>query len=130
MENASKALIIAGAILLSILIIALGMNVFNSANDSAANADLSATEVRSFNSTFEAYEGRQKGTSVRSLITAIQSSNQKNEDRQIEISEDSAVKTQNDVKSNKSYTVTFTYAGSGDDEDAAVQGLITGVTIK
>ena len=32
MENASKALIIAGAILLSILIIAIGMFIYNSYN--------------------------------------------------------------------------------------------------
>ena len=34
MENASKALIIAGAILLSILIIAIGMYIFNSSSNS------------------------------------------------------------------------------------------------
>ena len=38
MENASKALIIAGAILLSILIIAIGMYIYNSSTNSITNA--------------------------------------------------------------------------------------------
>ena len=75
MENASKALIIAGAILLSILIIALGMRVYNSANAAVAGADLSDTEVQAFNAKFESYDGTQKGSSVRALISAVNNIN-------------------------------------------------------
>ena len=122
MENASKALIIAGAILLSILIIALGMSVYNSSKSASANADLSATEVSSFNSTFEAYEGVQKGSTVRTLITAILSSNKKNDDRKITINGTSSTtagvttwtagttfQTPNAVTSNIRYKVEFDY---------------------
>lgn len=110
MENASKALIIAGAILLSILIIALGMNVYNSASSSAANADLSGQEISSFNSTFESYEGRQKGTAVRQLVTAVKASNAKNEDRKININgADAASYDIGALVSNKSYTVKLLY---------------------
>lgn len=83
MENASKALIIAGAILLSILIIALGMGVYNQAKNGMGNADLSGTEVNAHNSKFEAYEGRMKGTEVSALITTIKSNNRDYSDRQI-----------------------------------------------
>ena len=38
MENASKALIIAGAILLSILIIAIGMFIYNSASSTITDS--------------------------------------------------------------------------------------------
>ena len=130
MENASKALIIAGAILLSILIIALGMRIYNSSTSSAANADLSATEITSFNSTFEAYEGKQKGTAVRTLITAVKSSNDKNKDRLISINgaeSEYATATYNsfsdqtNIKSNKTYNVSFHYN--------ATNGLIDNVNI-
>ena len=132
MENASKALIIAGAILLSILIIALGMRIYNSSTSSAANADLSATEIASFNSTFESYEGSQKGSAVRQLITAVKSSNEKNTDRLISInaSSDTVYGTksytgdlsdQTKITSNKTYTVKFHYN--------ATNGLVDNVTI-
>ena len=38
MENASKALLIAAAVLIVILIIAFGMKIFNSAGDTSADA--------------------------------------------------------------------------------------------
>ena len=60
MENASKALIIAGAILLSILIITLGLGVYNNASSSMKNASLDPQELQAHNSQFLAYEGRQK----------------------------------------------------------------------
>lgn len=70
MENASKALIIAGAILLSILIIAIGMYIFNSSSNSINDAAsrISQQEVSAFNNQFEMYEGKQVGTNVKSLI--------------------------------------------------------------
>lgn len=70
MENASKALIIAGAILLSILIIAIGMFVYNSAqstiNDSLSQ--MSTSEKNAFNSAFTGYQGNQTGSQVKSLL--------------------------------------------------------------
>lgn len=75
MENASKALIIAGAILLSILIIALGIYVFNMAKGATSTDSLSSLEVTSFNEKFTQYEGRQLGSSVKSLIGEIISNN-------------------------------------------------------
>ena len=82
MENASKALIIAGAILLSILIIALGVYIFNMAKSSTNTDSLSSLELSTFNSQFTQYEGEQLGSSVKALLTAIIASNKTNEDAQ------------------------------------------------
>lgn len=73
MENASKALIIAGAILLSILIIAIGMYIYNSSSNSIQNAagQISQQDISAFNNQIEMYQGRQVGTNVKALITTL-----------------------------------------------------------
>ena len=67
MENASQALIIAGAILLAILLIAVGMFIFNKANsavqDSAGQMDQNAIQE------FESYQGKISGTQLKALIS-------------------------------------------------------------
>lgn len=70
MENASKALIIAGAILLSILIIAIGMYIYNSSQSSIMGAGdaLSSYEVDSFNAQWDVYAGEQPGSNVKTLL--------------------------------------------------------------
>lgn len=70
MENASKALIIAGAILLSILIIAIGMYVYSSAQSTINSSltQMSSSEKNAFNSTFTGYQGNQTGSQVKALI--------------------------------------------------------------
>lgn len=75
MENASKALIIAGAILLSILLISLGIMIFNQAQDSINNGGMSKAEISTFNGNFTKYEGIKKGSDVKSLIQEVNSSN-------------------------------------------------------
>ncbi len=82
MENASKALIIAGAILLSILIIALGVFVFNQAKSAMGNVNLSDQEVSAFNSKYESYKGVQTGSNVKSLVNAVKTYNNSTSDNQ------------------------------------------------
>lgn len=69
MENASKALLIAGAILLCILIIAIGMFIYNSAQSTITDSltSLSTQEVEAFNNQFTSYEGVQTGSNIRAL---------------------------------------------------------------
>ncbi len=55
MENASKALIIAGAILLAILIIGLGIYIYNQASNSVSDTGMDKIAVRQFNGKFEPY---------------------------------------------------------------------------
>lgn len=73
MENASKALIIAGAILISILIIAIGMYIYTSSTgaitDSIAQMDTQA--ITAFNSQWSNYEGTQTGSQIKSLIDLL-----------------------------------------------------------
>lgn len=76
MENASKALIIAGAILLSILIISLGIMVYNNSKNTVGSANLNKQEIETFNSQWESYEGTSKTASeVKTMIQAVRASN-------------------------------------------------------
>ena len=74
MENASKALIIAGAILISILIISFGVIILGQGSDVINNANMSDAEITAFNGKFEAYEGTSvRGSNVKQLLrTALQ----------------------------------------------------------
>ena len=84
MENASKALIIAGSILLAILLISLGIFIFRQAT---ANIDsisgLSEAEAKAFNSKFTKYEGQQKGSTIRAMVQEVMANNN-NEDASID----------------------------------------------
>ena len=73
MENASKALLIAGAILLVILIIAIGMFIYQAANEQLTDAvtGMSRNQVNAFNSTFLNYEGTRTGAQVKSLLQEL-----------------------------------------------------------
>lgn len=81
MENASKALIIAGSILVSIVIITLGVMIVNNVRDTITdNSNLSAPEVNAFNSQFDTYEGKQSGTNARALYNVVRNHNNQNTD--------------------------------------------------
>ena len=71
MENASKALIIAGAILLSILIIGLGMYIYNMAADAITDTGLDATQVQAHNEPYDRYLGTRSGSDVRTLVKNV-----------------------------------------------------------
>lgn len=75
MENASKALIIAGAILLSILLISLGIFVFTQAQDTLGSINLDEQEVLAFNNKFLAYEGTIRGSQLKQLFNLVDSNN-------------------------------------------------------
>ena len=70
MENASKALLIAGAILICILLIGVGMLIYNGAinniDDGIASMDENAKQA--FNIKFTQYEGKKSGSNVRELV--------------------------------------------------------------
>ena len=72
MENASKALVIAGAILVSILIIGLGMMIFNNVSGFADTSSVDALAVETYNKDFVTYEGTNvKGTNAKALVNKI-----------------------------------------------------------
>ena len=81
MENASKALIIAGAILLAILIISLGILIYNQAAGVVNNNAMSEVEVQQFNQKFTQYEGTNvKGAQVNALLNQILQNNVANQE--------------------------------------------------
>ena len=76
MENASKALIIAGAILVSILIVGLGVIIYNNVSGIASGTNLDSQEITAHNSPFEGYFGDYvSGSNVKALLTQVQANN-------------------------------------------------------
>ncbi len=139
MENASKALIIAGAILLSILIIGLGMFIYNQAADTLGSTNLSGQQVDSYNSEFLQYSGTRQGSQVTTLVNNVKSHNRSNTDdpsQQIQLTNEDygedggslaapteAITSYSNprILSAKTYKVTFAYDPNS--------GLITAVGI-
>ena len=110
MENASKALIIAGAILLAILIISLGIMIYNQASGVVNNNAMTEVEISSFNTRITQYTGTNvRGAQVNALLNQIQQNNvtyQDDSSRQVAIK--SALTgnagTENTLKGNSNYT--------------------------
>jgi len=77
MENATKALLIAAAVLVAILIISLGLVVYNMAEETVKNnSSLSAQEIQAFNDQFTQYAGENvRGTRVNSLLKTALNNN-------------------------------------------------------
>ena len=76
MENASKALIIAGAILISIVLVSVGVLVVNSLNPDEGIDEMERQQIATFNSKIEGSTGNNKqGTVARQLISTIISNN-------------------------------------------------------
>lgn len=120
MENASKALIIAGAILLAILLISLGIMVFTQAQETVNDTSLSQAEVTSFNSNYLKYEGKQSGTMVKSLFSDVIANNAKESNPDIAVtfttgslsSATSGISTSK-IDTTKQYTVVLGYGSDG-----------------
>lgn len=81
MENASKALLIAGAILICILLIAIGMYIYQSAQGTinTAAAQMGQREKEMYNATINRYVGTsKKGSDVKQMINDVISQNNQN----------------------------------------------------
>ena len=76
MENATKALLIAAAILVAILIISLGLVVYNMAAETVQGVSLSDTEIHAHNDKFLRYEGEaQRGSQVNAMLQTVLNNN-------------------------------------------------------
>ena len=72
MENATKALLIAAAVLVAILIISLTLVIYRQGANAVAGANLSEAEAAQFNGKFTVYEGNNVSTSkVNALLSAV-----------------------------------------------------------
>ena len=142
MENASKALIIAGAILLAILIISLGILIYNQASSVVQDNAMSTVEIQQFNQQFTQYEGSSvRGSTVRALYQAVLSNNvsQDSDTRRVTIDNNAITGTNtadldiddtsmppgfNSIETGTSYKVTCSYGSGG-----ANAGLVQTITI-
>ena len=114
MENASKALIIAGAILLSILIISLGVVVFQQAQNIANSNGMSDVEKTAFNSKFTQYEGDSvKGTGVNALLQAIRTSNADSDNEEKQVYVNNAASCTTTAATGSTYKVECEYSTKG-----------------
>lgn len=78
MENASKALLIAGAVLIAILLIAMGIKTINSTSDMSEHVDTvsQSTAAASFNSQFLTYlSDSTSGVKAKALVSKVLSHN-------------------------------------------------------
>ena len=133
MENASKALIIAGAILLAILIISLGIMIFNQASGVVNNNAMSEVEVTQFNSKFTQYEGTAvRGATVNAMLQAVLTSNmsQDSDDRKVAVEGVGAMEKSATAlataraQTGSTYTIECTYGTTG-----GSKGLVTSIKV-
>ena len=111
MENASKALIIAGAILLSILIISLGIMIYNQAAGTVNNNAMSEVEKQQFNTKFTQYEGTNvKGTKVKSILRTVYAHNSQQDTKEKMVT----------AGHSDNYTDYLTYSSSSTSPDKAI----------
>ena len=134
MENATKALLIAAAVLVAILIISLGLVIYNMAAETVQSVDLSQQEVQAQNEQFVRYLGdSQRGNQVNGLLSQVLTNNvtQTDAGRKVTVYygdttcvylASAATSSAKKVDTGKTYTVT-------DIRDTKT-GLITGILIK
>jgi len=86
MENASKALIIAGGILISILVISIGVYLFASYGNIGSSYDknMKTIEIQKFNSNFIKFEGR-KDITIQEIVTVVNFAKQYKEETEIDV---------------------------------------------
>lgn len=129
MDNAVKALIIAGAVLIAILLIGVGIMVFNAANDPLQQAQSSSEQqaVQMFNEPFNSYLGtNQSAQQAKGIISAINASNAKNPDHQITFGTGTNTKSKVSQISNKKHYKIEEEIGTDENN----KGYITTITIR
>ena len=77
MENATKGLMIAGAILIAIVLIGIGVFLVSQAQGfmDQGGDQFDEMTIMSFNSQFENYSGRRSGSEVKKLISIVNTNN-------------------------------------------------------
>ena len=129
MENASKALIIAGAILLAILIIGLGVFIYRQAAGVIDTGTMDQLAVNQFNAQFEPYlNNNVSGSNVKQLVKTIVSSNRSAEDDSKKVTINGCEVTSNNFTSY--YKSGTTYSVQVEDSGYSRSGLITNIIIK
>ena len=134
MENASKALIIAGAILLAILIIGLGIFIYNQASNTVGETGMDQVAIRQFNGQFEPYINKTiDSTAAKALINTVEQSNHLGKNR-IKLP---SIADKSEIKTGHKYTIEVRYSegvisaieindadGSSGDDNGIIPGLV------
>jgi len=128
MENASKALIIAGAILISILLISVGVLIMNSMDPMTDTAGRQGESMaaKTFNAQFTSYEGQgRQASQIRELFSAINASKASYPEHEVKIKADTISKntyisTSAEIRNNTKYDVVLTYGTDGYVSEVAV----------
>ena len=122
MENASKALVIAGAILVSILLISIGVLIINSTNKMTDQVGSSSDTmaIQSFNAQFTAYEGTENtAAQIKELRSKVNASNAANnvttegQPKYIKFELSSEITSMTALLNTSRYTVNLNYASTG-----------------
>lgn len=113
MENASKALIIAGAVLLAVLVLSLMIYMVSSGGDFLlSSTGNEQNEAKTFNSRFLKYESsndkKTSGEDVKQLLKDVNAIN-KDEDDTNNITL-TGLTTSNEIRNNREYNVTLSYS--------------------
>lgn len=128
MENATKALLIAAAVIVAILLIALGMGVFTTASEQVEGAgDMTEYQIQQHNGKFDKYLGdSQTGANVNAMLTAVFNHNLSQEQKVTVVNDTKSVLTGTEtspadkVSTGNKYAVTAEYSKAG---------MITKITI-
>lgn len=126
MENATKALLIAAAVLVAVMLITLTLNVFQQGQNAVSNADMSDAEMQAFNTKFTTFEGTNRSTGdVNSLLNTVLTNNQKS-DNDVTVSVDGTEKINattnsfDNLSGSSRYTITCTMTN----------GMVSSITVK
>lgn len=86
MENATKALLIAGGILISMLVLTIGIYLFVSFRDAGSSYEqtMETTEIQKFNVNFTKFEGR-KDITIQEIVSIVNFAKQYKEQTDIDI---------------------------------------------
>lgn len=129
MENATKALIIAAAVLISIAVISIGIIVFRMASGAINDVDLNDPAIASYNEKFTGFEGKRvAGSKVNAMLKTVLQHNTLNTDAgkqvsitgDIELAVDATSLPATMADTGKTYTVQCTIGKAG---------YITGITV-
>lgn len=91
MENATKALLIAAAVLIAVLIISLGIVVYRMASETIDSVNFSGQEITAFNDQFTQYQGQhRRGSEVNAMLNTVLASNMKSSSEGLTIATDTS----------------------------------------
>ena len=110
MENASKALIIAGSILIVIILITFGIVIVTSGKGvvDTGKSGMQTQAIIDFNSKFTKYEGKKRGSELREMVSLVNANNATDNVHQVALF--ASVSNISLLESRKTYKVTLEYS--------------------